>query len=450
VLDMSASLGRAAPRPSQSRARSPIEDQSGDDARPHLPGPIGGQSLRRGGDEPRADVAAVAAESWPPPGRPAGRSARRRALGPRRPGPRGRGARGPRGEREDACAHGQMKPRRAHRLEIPARRAPRPARQARPESTRSRPRPRPSRPRAPRRRAARSPSAGARPVPRSARPFRSALVRSRRHEDGHERQRHDQVDAESPRVADGVPESSAEGRAQVPRRRTCWRPRRAAKRTLRATVAGSLRHRQPSVRKPGHDRSLEPDWPELTPHGHAEQEELRVQHDHRGDENAGEVPRRAATPRPFGPRPRTRGGSSAALCPGRGRRGEPPRRRRCRPGRRPPESGSRASAPRTNARRAGALGSSGGGHWGRAWSVLAACYAGSPPGHVIVIGGEIDGGQAAGTDACANGEGTPGGSKLRGLRERARRTQLWVELEAELGAGYLQRVESGRSPCPSG
>ena len=29
--------------------------------------------------------------------------------------------------------------------------------------------------------------------------------------------------------------------------------------------------------------------------------------------------------------------------------------------------------------------------------------------------------------------GTPGGAKLRVLRERAGRTQLWVELEAELG-----------------
>lgn len=44
--------------------------------------------------------------------------------------------------------------------------------------------------------------------------------------------------------------------------------------------------------------------------------------------------------------------------------------------------------------------------------------------------------------------GTPGGAKLRALRERAGRTQLWVELEAELGAGYLQRVESGRVAQP--
>src|SRR5712692_4805301 len=40
--------------------------------------------------------------------------------------------------------------------------------------------------------------------------------------------------------------------------------------------------------------------------------------------------------------------------------------------------------------------------------------------------------------------GTPGGAKLRALREGAGRTQLWVEVEAGLGTGYLQRVESGR------
>jgi hypothetical protein len=37
---------------------------------------------------------------------------------------------------------------------------------------------------------------------------------------------------------------------------------------------------------------------------------------------------------------------------------------------------------------------------------------------------------------------------LRALREQAGRTQLWVELEAELGAGYLQRVESGKVILP--
>ena len=44
--------------------------------------------------------------------------------------------------------------------------------------------------------------------------------------------------------------------------------------------------------------------------------------------------------------------------------------------------------------------------------------------------------------------GTPGGAKLRALREGAGRTQLWVEAEAGLGTGYLQRVESGRVTQP--
>jgi transcriptional regulator with XRE-family HTH domain len=44
--------------------------------------------------------------------------------------------------------------------------------------------------------------------------------------------------------------------------------------------------------------------------------------------------------------------------------------------------------------------------------------------------------------------GTPGGAKLRALREGAGRTQLWVEAEAGLGTGYLQRVESGRVAQP--
>ena len=39
--------------------------------------------------------------------------------------------------------------------------------------------------------------------------------------------------------------------------------------------------------------------------------------------------------------------------------------------------------------------------------------------------------------------------KLRALRERAGRTQLWVELEAALGTGYLQRIESGRVTQPT-
>ena len=44
--------------------------------------------------------------------------------------------------------------------------------------------------------------------------------------------------------------------------------------------------------------------------------------------------------------------------------------------------------------------------------------------------------------------GTPGGERLRALREAVGRTQLWVELEAELGTGYLQRVESGKVAQP--
>ncbi|MFO7271083.1 MAG: helix-turn-helix domain-containing protein [Sphaerobacter thermophilus] len=44
--------------------------------------------------------------------------------------------------------------------------------------------------------------------------------------------------------------------------------------------------------------------------------------------------------------------------------------------------------------------------------------------------------------------GTPGGRRLRALRERAGKTQLWVEAEAELGTGYLQRIESGRVAQP--
>ncbi len=45
--------------------------------------------------------------------------------------------------------------------------------------------------------------------------------------------------------------------------------------------------------------------------------------------------------------------------------------------------------------------------------------------------------------------GTLGGRRLRALRQAARRTQLWVELEAELGTGYLQRLESGRVLQPA-
>ena len=45
--------------------------------------------------------------------------------------------------------------------------------------------------------------------------------------------------------------------------------------------------------------------------------------------------------------------------------------------------------------------------------------------------------------------GTPGGARLRAVREQAGRSQLWVEAEADLGTGYLQRVESGRVAQPS-
>lgn len=44
--------------------------------------------------------------------------------------------------------------------------------------------------------------------------------------------------------------------------------------------------------------------------------------------------------------------------------------------------------------------------------------------------------------------GTAGGTLLRGLREGRRRSQLWVEAEAELGTGYLQRLEAGRVVQP--
>jgi len=43
---------------------------------------------------------------------------------------------------------------------------------------------------------------------------------------------------------------------------------------------------------------------------------------------------------------------------------------------------------------------------------------------------------------------TPGGNRLRILREAAGKTQLEVELDANLGTGYLQRVESGKVQHP--
>lgn len=48
----------------------------------------------------------------------------------------------------------------------------------------------------------------------------------------------------------------------------------------------------------------------------------------------------------------------------------------------------------------------------------------------------------------ASGSATPGGARLRTIREQAGRSQLWVEAEADLGTGYLQRVESGRVAQP--
>jgi len=43
---------------------------------------------------------------------------------------------------------------------------------------------------------------------------------------------------------------------------------------------------------------------------------------------------------------------------------------------------------------------------------------------------------------------TSGGIRLRTLREEAGKTQLEVELDASLGSGYLQRVESGKVQRP--
>jgi transcriptional regulator with XRE-family HTH domain len=44
--------------------------------------------------------------------------------------------------------------------------------------------------------------------------------------------------------------------------------------------------------------------------------------------------------------------------------------------------------------------------------------------------------------------GSPGGELLRRLRKAAGRTQLWVEAEADLGTGYLQRIERGKIAHP--
>ncbi len=48
----------------------------------------------------------------------------------------------------------------------------------------------------------------------------------------------------------------------------------------------------------------------------------------------------------------------------------------------------------------------------------------------------------------ASDPGASGGSRLRAIRRAAGRTQLWVEAEADLGTGYLQRLESGRVAQP--
>jgi transcriptional regulator with XRE-family HTH domain len=47
-----------------------------------------------------------------------------------------------------------------------------------------------------------------------------------------------------------------------------------------------------------------------------------------------------------------------------------------------------------------------------------------------------------------HGAGGVGGARLRALREAKGKTQLWVELEADLGTGYLQSVEYGRVALP--
>ncbi len=54
----------------------------------------------------------------------------------------------------------------------------------------------------------------------------------------------------------------------------------------------------------------------------------------------------------------------------------------------------------------------------------------------------------AGNGHVALDVGKVGGAKLRALRNASGLTQLTVELEASLGTGYLQRVESGRVQQP--
>jgi len=60
----------------------------------------------------------------------------------------------------------------------------------------------------------------------------------------------------------------------------------------------------------------------------------------------------------------------------------------------------------------------------------------------------INGRPAMNARVRTQAHGTPGGARLRALREERGRTQLWVEAEAGLGSGYLQRLESGRVAQP--
>ncbi len=70
---------------------------------------------------------------------------------------------------------------------------------------------------------------------------------------------------------------------------------------------------------------------------------------------------------------------------------------------------------------------------------------GTVPGEVIVIEVEI---WRRMRTAENHGANSIGGTRLRALREASGKTQLWVEAEAELGTGYLQRIESGRVAQP--
>lgn len=66
---------------------------------------------------------------------------------------------------------------------------------------------------------------------------------------------------------------------------------------------------------------------------------------------------------------------------------------------------------------------------------------------VIVFDDEI-GGRIAMDDRDAGTTSAPGGERLRELRRAAGRTHLWVEAEANLGTGYLQRLEAGKVARP--